>query len=133
MTELAKSGGGYAGTFQQSGNHNHSVNINIPSHSHSVQVQAQSHTHEITIAGHTHDTIYGIYEDYANTSYEININGVSRTYNLTGKSNLTATESELNIASYLIKGAWNIIEIRGNGRGRVNASIFIQALLQFPG
>lgn len=51
-------------TDTSSGNHNHSVNMNLPGHTHNVQISIPPHTHNVSmsIPGHTHDIVYGIYE-----------------------------------------------------------------------
>lgn len=99
------------------------------SHAHDVTISVPTHTHDQTIPGHGHANIYGIYEEYNNTRYTIFINGYNRTSILTGATQFTSNINGVEITPYLTVGMWNTIEIRGNNRGRVDASIFVQALL----
>lgn len=42
-------------TDTSSGNHNHSVSMNLPAHSHNFNVNIPSHTHNFTVPAHTHN------------------------------------------------------------------------------
>lgn len=112
----------------------HEHEVDFPDHSHSVQVSVSGHSHDYTIPGHSHEIVYGIYEEYNSDSYmEIYINGADRTSALTGKGYFSDSQSELDITHYLEKGTWNVVEIRTRQRMRIDASIFIQALLNYGG
>ncbi len=76
-------------TDTSSGNHAHSVTMNLPGHTHNVQISIPNHTHNvtinipnhthqvsITIPAHTHEIVYGIFEYYKHPSnLEIWIDG----------------------------------------------------------
>lgn len=110
---------------------NHSHRVNIPNHTHSVRIE--SHTHDVDIPGHGHDIIFGIYQEYvSNVRTEIYINGTDRTAAISGGGYVYGNNDEMNLTSYL-KNGWNEIEVRSNGRCRVDATIFIQALLNYGG
>lgn len=110
-------------------NHNHQVRI--PSHTHDVRIR--SHTHDVDIPGHQHDIVFGIYQEYAsNVRTEIYINGSDRTAAISGSGYVYGNNDEMNLTAYL-KNGWNEIEIKSNGRCRVDATIFIQALLNYGG
>lgn len=110
---------------------NHSHRVNIPNHTHSVRIE--SHTHDVDIPGHGHDIIFGIYQEYvSNVRTEIYINGTDRTSAISGSGYVYGNNDEMNLTSYL-KNGWNEIEVRSNGRCRVDATIFIQALLNYGG
>jgi len=64
---------------------------------------------------------------------EIFINGSDRTSALTGSGYFKNTQSELDITNYLNKGSWNIVEIKTRERMRIDATVFIQALLNYGG
>lgn len=62
-------------SYGSTGNHSHSVSVNIPAHTHNVQINIPAHSHNvslnipnhthqvsITIPAHTHDIVYGIFE-----------------------------------------------------------------------
>ena len=109
--------------------HNHGVRI--PGHSHGVSIP--NHRHDVDIPGHGHDIIFGIYQEYAsNVRTEIYINGSDRTSAISGSGYVYGNNDEMNLTSYL-KNGWNEIEVRSNGRCRVDATIFIQALLNYGG
>lgn len=104
------------------------------SHAHDASISINDHSHSVQTGSHAHDLEYGIYEDSSvGKNMEIFINGSDRTAALTGSGYMQYTQPELVITPYLAKGQWNTIEIRSSGRARVDASIFIQALIQFPG
>lgn len=108
--------------------------VDFPDHSHSVNVSVSSHSHSFTIPGHSHEIIYGIYEENnSDNKMEIYINGSDRTSKLTGSGYFGSTQTELDITNYLNKGTWNIIEIRTSQRMRIDATVFIQALLNYGG
>lgn len=110
---------------------NHSHQVQIPGHTHGVTIP--SHSHGVDIPGHKHDIIFGIYqEDASNVRTEIYINGTDRTSAISGSGYVYGNNDEMNLTSYL-KNGWNEIEIKSNGRCRVDATIFIQALLNYGG
>ncbi len=110
---------------------NHSHRVQIPGHTHGVRIS--SHTHDVDIPGHQHDIVFGIYQEYAsNVRTEIYINGTDRTAIISGGGYVYGNNDEMNLTSYL-KNGWNEIEVRSNGRCRVDATIFIQALLNYGG
>ena len=124
----------WVGSFVQSGNHDHNFNFTLNAHSHSVNFNIGNHTHRYTVASHEHGTVYGIHEDSSSGSnMQIFINGTNRTAALTGSNYFSYNQSELNITSYLSIGAWNTIEIRCANRARVDATVFVQALLNYGG
>lgn len=108
--------------FSESGDHTHTVNL--PSHTHSVKIP--SHSHGVTIPGHQHDIVYGIYTSAGRTEYTVRVNG-----NYVGRVGYTT--SKMDVSSYLKKGQWNDISVKATGLGRVSASLFIQALLNYGG
>ena len=115
-------------------NHSHSVSVSVPNHTHDFNFDIASHAHNFTIADHSHATTYGIHEDSSSGSnMQIYINGTNRTSALTGSSYFSSNQSELNITTYLNVGAWNTIEIRCASRARVDATVFVQALLNYGG
>lgn len=130
--------GKYMGTFWESGDHehridlpNHSHQVRIPSHSHQVRipshthsVRIESHKHQFTIPDHTHDIEYGMYQGSSARSATLRVDGVY----------VGNTDKEVNIIPYLSKdkggriqrGTWHTVEIVPDGLTRVNASLFIQ-------
>ena len=110
---------------------NHSHRVQIPGHTHGVSIP--SHSHGVDIPGHQHDIVFGIYQEYAsNVRTEIYINGTDRTAIISGGGYVYGNNDEMNLTSYL-KNGWNEIEVRSNNRCRVDATIFIQALLNYGG
>lgn len=91
-------------------------------HSHGM-----AHTH--SISNHTHDITYGIYEGTLPTNITIKINGTNRTSVLGGGTGFNSDQSNLNITSYLSIGQWNTIELGSSQLGRLDATVFIQALM----
>lgn len=123
-------GGGGWETFVPSGQHKHDVRINIPNHSHEFTIPSHSHgfevpyhSHEFTIPSHSHDIEYGIYEGTRASNVYLRVNNtlVGGAYN----SNMDAIE----ITPFLAIGAWNTITLSSTTLGRINASIFVQALM----
>lgn len=109
----------------------HSHRVEIPEHTHRVSIE--SHTHDVEIPGHKHDIIFGIYQEYAsNVRTEIYINGTDRTAAISGSGYVYGNNDEMNLTAYL-KNGWNEIEVKSNNRCRVDATIFIQALLNYGG
>ena len=91
------------------------------------------HTHKVTIPNHVHDIEYGIYEGTTATRIKIKINGIDRTSALGGGTGFTTEQNNLNITSYIqtdsVNGKWNTIELDSTTLGRIDATIFIQALM----
>ncbi|MGB9886762.1 MAG: phage tail spike protein [Moorellales bacterium] len=139
-TQLALYGGGYI-TWTPSGNHYHSTdvdgghahnldarhyhNVSIPSHTHNISIP--NHTHDVTVPNHTHSINFGIYTGQSSTNVTCKINGVDRTSVLGGPWN--SDQANLNIASYLVAGQWNTIELGSEQLGRIDATVFVQILL----
>jgi hypothetical protein len=138
VTVNVQGGGGGSVSFYQTQYHEHEVDIpnhnhqvRIPGHNHGVRIP--SHSHGVDIPGHKHDIIFGIYQEYAsNVRTEIYINGTDRTAAISGSGYVYGNNDEMNLTAYL-KNGWNEIEIKSNGRCRVDATIFIQALLNYGG
>lgn len=138
VTVNVQGGGGGSVSFYQTQYHEHEVDI--PNHSHGVQIPGHTHgvsipnhSHGVDIPGHGHDIIFGIYQEYAsNVRTEIYINGTDRTAAISGSGYVYGNNDEMNLTAYL-KNGWNEIEIKSNGRCRVDATIFIQALLNYGG
>ena len=105
--------------------HNHS--FYIPSHWHYVDIP--NHRHDISIPNHSHGIEYGIFESTIATNINIIINGINRTSVLGGSIGFNSDQSNLDITNYLSLGQWNTIDISGTGLGRIDATIFIQALM----
>ncbi|MEW8987077.1 MAG: hypothetical protein AB2401_08770, partial [Bacillus sp. (in: firmicutes)] len=128
-------------TRGSSGNHSHSVSIpshshsfNTPNHSHSVSIPSHSHnvtipnhTHQVSIPTHKHDIAHGIYTDTFARGVGIVINSINRTSQLGGKFN--ASQANVDIGQYLERGQWNEIELTSDTLGRIDASVFVQALM----
>jgi hypothetical protein len=117
-------------TFLSTDNHvhtlkNHGHEINIPSHRHDFSVP--SHSHSVNVPSHTHGINYGIYTSTTATGVTIRINGVDRTSALGGP--FSSSQNGINIAQHLMAGRWNTIELGSARLGRIDATIFIQALM----
>lgn len=138
VTVNVQGGGGGSVSFYQTQYHEHEVDIpnhnhqvRIPGHNHGVRIP--SHSHGVDIPGHQHDIVFGIYqEDVSNVRTEIFINGSDRTAAISGSGYVYGNNDEMNLTRYL-KNGWNEIEVRSNNRCRVDATIFIQALLNYGG
>ena len=109
--------------IQSAGGHGHVLDRHRHPHAHTIS----DHTHEVDIPNHTHGINYGIYKSTTAQNITIKINGVDRTAALGGPFN--SDQSNINIAPYLSAGQWNTIELGSTRLGRINAVIFIQALM----
>lgn len=115
-------------------NHSHSFSVNshthdftVPSHSHSFSVP--SHSHAFSVPAHSHGITYGIYKSTYSRQISVHINGINRDIELGGKFNID--KSNLDITSYLVKGQWNTIDLYSSQLGRIDASVFVQALMGY--
>jgi len=121
---LALAGGGYVQYSAFSGSthvhwlYNHYHNYYANGHSHNMP-----HTH--TTPNHVHPIDYGIYESTSATGVTIKINGVERTIALGGP--FSVDQASLDISTYLSINQWNTIELGSTQKGRIDASVFIQA------
>lgn len=88
-----------------------------------------THIHGVTIPPHEHGIKYGIYEGALASNIKVKINGIDRTSVLGGGTGFNADRSDLNITPYLTIGAWNTIELDSSTLGRIDATVFIQALM----
>jgi hypothetical protein len=122
--------------MNSSGLHNHSASCSTAgSHAHSCPSKhthsVAAHTHSVpghshTIPSHTHSIQYGIYTSTTPLDVTVKINGTDRTSALGGPFN--SDQSSLDISPYLGTG-WNTIELGSSRLGRIDAAIFIQALM----
>jgi hypothetical protein len=97
-----------------------------------VTIDVNPHKHDIphshTVSSHAHGITYGIYESALSaTGVTVTINGVNRTAALGGP--FTTDQSGLEIKSYLVAGQWNTIVLGSTQLGRIDSSVFIQALI----
>lgn len=125
--------------WNASGGHGHSMlghghYVNLPEHFHLVSIDSHDHTvtipnhrHDVTVPAHTHDLDFGIYTSTSATGVTVRINGTNRTSVLGGPFN--SSQSNINIAPYLIPGQWNTIELGSTRLGRIDATIFVQAMM----
>lgn len=105
----------------------HYHTINIPSHYHTVDIP--SHSHSFTVPSHSHPIQHGIYKSTYARQLSVHINGVNRDYELGGKFNVD--RHNLNITPYLVKGQWNTIDLYSSQLGRIDATVFVQALMGY--
>ena len=129
----------YSAEWVPSGAHNHGTHshgfsgkshehsFTIPSHDHKVTIG--SHSHQIEIPGHTHPIVYGIYQSTTAYGVRIVINGIDRTTALGGGSGFYTGQNNLEIGSFLTVGTWNTIDLSSTQLGRIDATVFIQALM----
>ena len=105
----------------------HSHMLSVPSHSHMVDIP--SHSHSFTVPSHSHPIQHGIYKSTYARQLSVHINGVNRDYELGGKFNVD--RHDLNITPYLVKGQWNTIDLYSSQLGRIDATVFVQALMGY--
>lgn len=105
----------------------HYHTINIPSHYHTVDIP--SHSHSFTVPSHSHPIQHGIYKSTYARQLSVHINGVNRDYELGGKFNVD--RHDLDITPYLVKGQWNTIDLYSSQLGRIDATVFVQALMGY--
>lgn len=108
-TFYIKSPGGYRDLYTRgaSGTHAHGMD----------------HNHSVTIPAHDHDLEYGIFESTSPTGVTVGVNGVT----VGGPYNID--QNNIDITSNLIVGQWNTIELSSTRLGRIDATVFIQALM----
>lgn len=78
---------------------------------------------------HVHDIVYGIYEGTTSSGITVKINGVDRTSALGGGTGFDVDKDNLDITPYLQVGQWNVIELGSGTLGRIDSTVFIQALM----
>ncbi|UUV25843.1 MULTISPECIES: phage tail spike protein [Lysinibacillus] len=105
----------------------HSHMLSVPSHSHMVDIP--SHSHSFTVPSHSHPIQHGIYKSTYARQLSVHINGVNRDYELGGKFDVD--RHDLNITPYLVKGQWNTIDLYSSQLGRIDATVFVQALMGY--
>ena len=114
--------------------YSHEHSVEIPGHSHQVAVRTRPHRHEVRIPGHSHEIMYGIYEESnSDNNMEIFINGTDRTSSVAGKGYFSGNIEDGDITQFLSRGGWNTVEIRTRKRMRIDATVYIQALLNYGG
>lgn len=134
---------GHSHTYREVIGHKH--NITLPSHSHSFTVDSHYHTvsipdhshslsisdhsHLFSIPDHTHDISHGIYKSSSARQLSVHINGINRDIELGGKFNVD--RHDLNITPYLSIGRWNTIDLYSSQLGRIDATVFVQALMGY--
>ena len=132
-TSLARSGGGSV-TYRafSGGSHNHW----LPPHSHYHTAYGHSHSmnhthncpaHSHAVSDHAHSISYGIHTSTSPTGVTVKINGIDRTSALGGPFN--SDQSNIEIKQYLSIGQWNTVEFNTARLGRIDTTIFIQALI----
>jgi hypothetical protein len=117
--------------MDSAGSHGHSLtadhrhDVDIPSHSHDFSIP--DHSHSVNIPSHTHSIVHGIYTSTSATSVTVKINGTDRTTALGGS--FTTDQNNLDLTQYMVVGQWNTIELGSSRLGRIDATVFIQALM----
>lgn len=114
-------------SFYQTSYHEHKLSIDPHDH----EFEIPGHNHNVRIEPHGHNLEFGIYQEYAGSvRTEIYINGNDRTSAISGGGYVYGDNAEMDMTNYL-KTGWNEIQVRSNGRCRVDATVFIQALVQY--
>jgi len=72
---------------------------------------------------------FGIYTGTTPQNVTVRINGIDRTVALGGGSGFNSDQTNLDITQYINIGQWNTIELGSSRLGRLDASVFIQALM----
>lgn len=83
--------------------------------------------HDHWISSHSHPLAFGIFTSTLATGVTVRINGIDRTVALGGP--FSADQSALNIGQFLNIGQWNTITLGSSQLGRIDATIFLQALM----
>lgn len=105
--------------------HYHEHDVDFPDHNHETRVSFPSHSHSVYSEPHVHSIVYGIYENTkSSTRVSISVNGENVLYN-----SYVYDKQEQDITSYLKRGQWNDITISPNDLIRVDATVFVQALM----
>jgi hypothetical protein len=95
--------------------------INVNAHKHGIP-----HSH--AVSSHSHGITYGIYESVLSaTGVTVTINGTDRTTALGGP--FSTDQSGLEIKGYLVAGQYNEIILGSSQLGRIDSSVFVQALI----
>jgi len=116
------SGGSHSHAVYDESSHTHAL---LADHKHGIEIP--SHQHSVYIQPHSHGLIFGIYTSTSATGVTVKINGTDRTAALGGPFNVD--QNNLNIASYLTIGQWNTIELGSSQLGRIDATVFVQAMI----
>jgi len=131
--------------FSASGSHSHALtsdhrhDVDIPSHNHGVSTgghshymydhshQVSNHSHGFSVPNHTHNIQHGIYTGGSPGSVGVIINGTNRTSALGGS--WSSNQNNIDITDYMIVNHWNEIRLTSNQLGRIDATVFIQAMI----
>lgn len=94
--------------------------------SHSHTFTGQPHSHNVTISNHTHNILYGIYEQSQSSP------NVSVDFNGNSIGSYTSDQTNLDVTSYAIVGAWNTLRITPAGGQllRINPQVYIQIYIE---
>lgn len=102
------------------GGHYHS--FSVPEHYHSFTVPA--HSHSFTVDSHSHGITNGIFTGTRPSIVTVRVNGRN-------VGSYSSNQSNINITSYMNIGQWNSVELIPNILGRIDATIFNQAMIGF--
>ena len=105
----------------------HTHRFSLPRHYHDIRLR--EHHHTVVIPPHSHKIQYGIFESSKSSNINIHINGFNRTMELGGGTGFNTDQSKLDITKYMLVGRWNVIDIYGTGLGRIDATAFVQVLM----
>lgn len=124
-------------TYSADGDHKHdmqhthtvSAHEHGMQHTHTIQTHTHGMEHTHTIPNHTHPLDFGIYTGTSASNVTVKINGADRTSALGGGTGFNVDKDDLNITPYMQVGQWNVIELGSTTLGRIDATVFIQALM----
>lgn len=104
----------------------HTHRLRTPDHKHEFVVDG--HDHRVTLPSHKHEIepVIAKLGRVPRWRVRVNTNYLTSTWQ-------TGANSNLDIAKYLIKGRWNKIEIESSDIGRIDATAFVQCLMNFDG
>lgn len=119
-------------TLTNSGDHTHTVNINIAAHTHSINLNIPAHTHDLTftVPGHTHEILYGIFENSKlPTKLQIVIDGTVTPYT-------SLQDERIDLIPYMKKasdGTYNgkhTLKIVPDDLARIEAQLLVRVFIQ---
>lgn len=121
----------WAGSFNESGDHIHNVQIN--GHSHEASISIGGHDHSFNIAPHAHEITAGIYRFGGTSSFSLYCNNKFIRSFSNDTSEIDITMNLVNAQNVINRGSWHSVKVVPNNLAYISIDLYLQGFIQSRG
>ena len=121
----------WAGSFNESGDHTH--NVQIDGHSHQATISIGGHDHSFNINPHAHEITAGIYRFGGASSFSLYCNNKFVQSFSNDTSEIDITMNLVNAQNMINRGSWHSVKVVPNNLAYISIDLYLQGFIQSRG